>query len=284
MPSDLVRLRKRKESTNYQLQITVPADLRQHFNGQRLIRQSLGTGDRKEAEARALRAALPIWQRFCELRQPAYAQPSSLDQGLFLEASLAYLNDRASEESRRVAKLIEDGKEDERAHAEASWDALHSLLADEVDPEYGQPPHRRLECEENHATANAVLARLGLSLDALSPTDRVWALREAEWLRADLYLIMEECCAAIPTGVRRAEIFRRRRDALPHLTPAQVAEAPTRTPSPNQDRPRRGKTKTLSDVLPEWQARTNAKPHAIQDTERALALWEEATENPAIGE
>lgn len=245
----------------YQLRIGAPKDLQAHYAGPDAWRGSLRTSDRPTAIRLAHERLAEFHAEFERLRREAKPQwtPCSPKLAAVLAERIRYTILHGDDE-RRAANDVLAGVPFDREML-----GLAPLSEDPVDRF-----HQTYEHIQAYADALGVLVAMGdfglFKEYARHETDEMglppvdWAGHGPELAKVARALVgaYQDCAA-------------RQRGALvetppPPGTPAAVLEAAAP--------PEAGET--LRDVIEDWKSRTRAKPNAIQRTERAMKLFEEA--------
>ena len=236
----------------WQLRIGVPADLSPLYSSIDAYRGSLRTRDYEAAKTKAYALLAQYRQKFDDQRAelllkrapPVVPLTPELESYLCAEASRRPLTldddmriDPAGSEPLPAAEMLD------RWH-EMQQDVLVLLKADIV--------AGRLDTTQAQAVAD--LDGLGIRVDWDTSAARKTLLNIAR------------------TRVKAYRLAVERSTGEPHDTPAQPVP-PVFTTTPEAPS---GPMLTLRDVVPDWVARTRAKPAAQKATDKALRLWEEA--------
>lgn len=295
MPLDL-GLRKRANSPYWQWHFPIPKELQAAFNGQRQLRRSLGTENRREAEQKAAKLCAQATERFAlEWRK---ANPVSVSE---LTPELCDL--LADRVYHQVLAL-----DDAVRHNPTTAGVLHSVLALQynawvpgveptpqpvhvppgVMPGPDHSPFMGATSGQLHINSTYHRDTLAMYRSALAADSLVAALPKAKAAAQDLGLAIDWNSAVMASQVRRC--LRKVLEALVQAHAGLVARdtgeviatpaVPERQEIRSPERPAK-----LRDVLSAWKkADPDRHPKTVRDTELALALFEELTGDPPLSE
>ncbi|WPB59363.1 DUF6538 domain-containing protein [Xylophilus sp. GOD-11R] len=251
----------------YQLRIGVPADLRHLYKGIDAYRGSLKTSDRAAAitKAHALiaehREAFDR-QRTLELvKRAPPTVPLTPELESYLVASTEWLTLLLDDVIRYTPGLAaklpspprfltspDDPPPSQLSSGIERWDDLQKIALDSAKADLAAG-----RLDNFKRAANAALDGLGIQVD---------------WGNLQGTLALARIGRA---QLRAASMAVEKSAGVPHDTPAEP-----KTPEVAVDTGVAGTVLTLRDVIPKWSALTQAQPNAIQRTEKAVRLFEEA--------